>query len=97
METRVRVSHEIKEKAFHFFTMGLNSKEIAKLLDVPSYRTVQNWMTKENWKERANPISKQERTIQLREKGFTYRNIAMTLQISVSSVRRYIKVYQSKK
>lgn len=37
------------KKAYKYYCMGLNSKEIAKLLDC-SYRTVQNYMSAENWK-----------------------------------------------
>lgn len=39
-----------KQKAYRYYCMGLNSKEIAKLLDC-SYRTIQNYMSSENWKE----------------------------------------------
>ncbi|MDO5104600.1 sigma factor-like helix-turn-helix DNA-binding protein [Capnocytophaga sp.] len=43
-------------KAFEYYCKGLNSKEIAKLLNC-SYRTVQNYMSAENWKEkRANKL-----------------------------------------
>ena len=42
---------ETKEKAFRYFCMGLNSHEIAKLLDC-SYRTIQNFMSVEKWKEK---------------------------------------------
>lgn len=38
-------------KAFEYYCKGLNSKEIAKLLDC-SYRTIQNFMSAENWKAR---------------------------------------------
>ncbi len=36
-------------KAFKYYCLGLNSKEIGKLMDC-SYRTVQNYMSAENWK-----------------------------------------------
>jgi len=36
-------------KAYKYYCLGLNSKEIAKLLDC-SYRTIQNVMTTEKWK-----------------------------------------------
>jgi DNA-directed RNA polymerase specialized sigma24 family protein len=39
------------QKAFKYYFLGLNSKEIAKLLNC-SYRTVQNYMSLENWKEK---------------------------------------------
>lgn len=39
------------KKAFEYYCKDLNSKEIAKLLDC-SFRTVQNYMSAENWKEK---------------------------------------------
>lgn len=38
-----------KAKAYEYYAKGLNSKEIAKLLDC-SYRTIQNYMSVEGWK-----------------------------------------------
>lgn len=46
-------------KAFEYYSKGLTSKEIAKLLDC-SYRTVQNYMSTENWKEKAYRTKKQK-------------------------------------
>lgn len=43
------------KRAFKYYCLGLNSKEIAKLLDC-SYRTVQNHMHAENWKQRRKDI-----------------------------------------
>jgi DNA-directed RNA polymerase specialized sigma24 family protein len=40
-------------KAFKYYCLGLNSKEIAKLLDC-SFRTIQNYMNDENWKQKRN-------------------------------------------
>lgn len=47
-------------KAFKYYCMGLNSKEIAKILDC-SFRTVQNYMSGENWKEKRADIKKNSR------------------------------------
>ena len=44
------------KKAFKYYCLGLNSKEIAKLLDC-SFRTVQNYMSVENWKQKRNSIN----------------------------------------
>ena len=44
-------------QAFKYFCKGLNSKEIAKLLNC-SYRTVQNYMSAENWKEKRAKLHK---------------------------------------
>lgn len=45
------------KKAFEYYCKGLNSKEIAKLLDC-SYRTIQNFMSAENWKEKRKALTK---------------------------------------
>lgn len=42
-------------KAFEYYCKGLNSKEIARLLDC-SFRTVQNYMHSENWKEKRKAL-----------------------------------------
>ena len=44
------------KKAFKYYCLGLNSKEIAKLLDY-SFRTIQNYMNAENWKQKRNSIN----------------------------------------
>lgn len=51
MNTKALITPEMKQRAFKYYCMGLNSREIGKLLDC-SYRTVQNYMSAENWKER---------------------------------------------
>lgn len=38
-------------KAFEYYCKGLNSKEIALILGC-SFRTIQNYMSTENWKKR---------------------------------------------
>lgn len=44
-----------KQKAFKYYCMGLNCKEIAKLLDC-SHRTIQNYSSAENWKKRKHQL-----------------------------------------
>lgn len=46
---------EKRKKAFKYYCMGLNSKEIAKLLDC-SFRTIQNYMSNGNWKQKRKEI-----------------------------------------
>lgn len=43
------------KRAFKYYCMGLNSKEIAKLMDC-SYRTVQNYMSAESWKQQKRHV-----------------------------------------
>ncbi|MHC6201551.1 terminase gpP N-terminus-related DNA-binding protein [Elizabethkingia miricola] len=59
MNTKTLITPEIKQKAFKYFCMGLNSHEISKLLDC-SYRTIQNYMSAENWKERRDKLKTQK-------------------------------------
>ncbi len=49
MKSKNLTSEQIK-KAFKYYCMGLNSHEIGKLLDC-SNRTIQNYMSAENWKQ----------------------------------------------
>lgn len=51
MKKTQKIPLETKNKAFKYYCMGLNSHEIGKLLDC-SYRTIQNFMSAENWKEK---------------------------------------------
>ncbi len=51
MQKNYPIKNIDSKKAFEYYCKGLNSKEIAKLLDC-SYRTVQNYMSAENWKEK---------------------------------------------
>ena len=48
------------KKGFEYYCKGLNSKEIGKLLDC-SFRTVQNYMSAENWKKKRNVLKSKER------------------------------------
>ena len=48
------------KKGFEYYCKGLNSKEIGKLLDC-SFRTVQNYMSAENWKDKRKALKAKER------------------------------------
>lgn len=51
------ISNEAKAEAFRYYCLGLTSHEIAKLLDC-SYRTIQNFMSVEKWKQKKTDIEK---------------------------------------
>jgi putative ATPase subunit of terminase (gpP-like) len=57
MKKKAIITPETKHQAFKYYCMGLTSKEIAKLLDC-SYRTIQNFMSAENWKEKRQRLKK---------------------------------------
>jgi uncharacterized protein YjcR len=69
------VTVDVKEKAFEYYCMGLTSKEIGKLLNL-SFRTVQNYMSTEHWKERREAFAERERKKIIRqyEKELKYGN-----------------------
>lgn len=48
------------KKGFEYYCKGLTSKEIGKLLDC-SFRTIQNYMSAENWKESRELLKSKER------------------------------------
>ena len=56
MKSKNLTPEKIK-KGFKYYCIGLNSHEIAKLLDC-SYRTIQNYMSAENWKEKKQSLKK---------------------------------------
>lgn len=59
----MRKNLESKDQAFKYYCMGLTSKEIEKLVNIP-YRTIQGYMSRENWKfQRADLRQKEEKRI----------------------------------
>lgn len=54
------LTSEQLQKGFKYYCIGLNSHEIAKLLDC-SYRTIQNYMSSENWKEKKQTSNLEEK------------------------------------
>lgn len=83
----------VETKAYKYFLMGLNSKEIAKLLDI-SFRTVQGYMSRGKWKEQRKADNLKHEVLKLYESGETYNEIAEKLKISRTSV--YNKLKQSR-
>jgi uncharacterized protein YjcR len=49
-----------KDLAFNYYCKGLTATEIGKLLDL-SYRTVQGYMSSEDWKAKRSEIQERER------------------------------------
>lgn len=81
---------EKKAKAHRYFCMGLNSKEIGKLLDI-SYRTVQSYMSAGGWNEAKEPHNLKRRAFEMHGNGFSYSEIAKVLQVSKSTVYLYLR------
>ena len=83
------------KKGFYYYCLGLNSKEIGKLLDV-SYRTVQNWMKLYKWKINKTPQPIKKVVFEMSNNGVTYNEIANKLNISRSTVSNWIKQQKTK-
>lgn len=91
MSSKVRNETLTREQeAYRFYMMGLNSKEIAKLLDV-SFRTVQGYMSRGRWKEKREPEAIKYEAVKLYQLGFTYVEIAKRLSVSRTTAYNYLK------
>ena len=88
--SEMRKVDRLKAKAYKYFCMGLNSKEIAKLLDI-SFRTVQSYMSSDGWKKKQKPENLKFEALKLYELGHSYEQIAEILNIGRTSVYLYLK------
>lgn len=79
-----------KQKAFKYYCMGLNSKEIAKLLDI-SFRTVQSYMLKENWNEKRKVSTLKSEVLRYYELGYTYKQLIEMFGVSRATIYNYLK------
>jgi DNA-binding CsgD family transcriptional regulator len=86
----VRKSDRTKAKAHKYFVMGLNSKEIGKILDL-SFRTVQSYMSQDDWHKKQKPANLKFEALKLYEFGKSYNEIAELLNVSRTSVYLYLK------
>lgn len=80
-------------RAYRYYLKGLTAKETAKLIDV-SPRTVQRWISEYGFKGKAHPDTLQQRAARLQKEGFSYREIAATIQKSRTTVYNYLKEAQ---
>ena len=87
---KVRKTNNTEAKAYQYYCMGLNSKEIAKLLDI-SFRTVQGYMNRGRWSKSRKPGNLKYEALRLHETGASYSDIARRLNISRTSVYLYLK------
>lgn len=86
---RIRYTYGQKATARKYYLMGLTVPEIAKLMDVPP-RTVEKWQYTEKWTaiKEARPIK--HRAHDLHKAGKTYTQIAEILNVSYTTVWRYL-------
>ena len=81
---------QTRKKAYKYFLIGLNSKEIAKLLDI-SFKTVQSYMLKYKWNANRKRNNFKIELLKMYELGKTYNELAEMFNISRATVYNYIK------
>lgn len=69
-----------QQKALKYFTMGLTSKEIGKLLDT-SPRTIEGYVVRGKWKTSTDDRPLQEKALSLVNNGNSYAETAKILGI----------------
>lgn len=82
-------SLDIKASAKRFYLIGLTLQEISKLIDAP-VRTIEKWQIAESWKELRETTPIQNKALDLKESGKTYKEIATMLNKSNATIWRYI-------
>lgn len=85
-----------KAKAKKYYLIGLSLVEVGKITDTP-FRTVEKWYLAENWKSQReiNPIK--IKATELFDSGMSYKNIALTLGKSQSTISRYLNQVRNEK
>jgi len=81
----MELKEQTLEKVRKYFLMGLNGKEIGKLLDI-SPRTVQRYILESGCREISEPKTIQQKAFELSGKGFSYSEVAKRLRISKTTV-----------
>jgi Response regulator containing a CheY-like receiver domain and an HTH DNA-binding domain len=76
------------QEAYRYHCKGLNSKEIAKILNC-SYRTIQGYMCSGNWNKTRLPTDVMRLAVTMINKGYTRKQVAKQLKVSVSTVDNY--------
>jgi transposase len=89
-EVTIGFNNSLIDRAYQYYLKGLNGVEIGKLLDV-SPRTIQRYVKDNKFKELAAPKALQRRAIELHQRGHSYREIAITLRKSRTTVYYYLK------
>ncbi|HCT31520.1 MAG TPA: hypothetical protein DIW31_12525 [Bacteroidales bacterium] len=87
---RNKYTIEHREKARKYYIMGLNLHEISKLLDDCPVRTLEKWQQAEKWTDLKQPESIKKKALELSEAGKSYNEIAKILEISRTTVWRYL-------
>lgn len=83
------------QSALRYFTMGLNAKEISKLLDC-SHRTIEKYISDGQWKKPTDNRTLQEKVVALVDSGKSYSEVAKEFGICKATVYNYLKRERAK-
>ena len=89
----MELKEKILSKVRKYYLMGLNGKEIGKLLDI-SPRTAQRYISESGSRETSEPKTIQQKAFDLSAKGFSYADIAKRLRVSKTTVYLWHKKRQ---
>lgn len=95
-EVKQRNSYTLDEKAKakKYYLIGLSLVEVGKITDTP-FRTVEKWYIAENWKAQREITPIKTKANDLFNSGMSYKEIAVTLGKSQSTVSRYLKTVRN--
>lgn len=95
-EPKQRNSYTLDEKAKakKYYLIGLSLVEVGKITDIP-FRTVEKWYIAENWKSQREIIPIKIKANDLFNSGMSYKEIAVTLGKSQSTISRYLKTVRN--
>lgn len=82
---------EHRTNARRYYLMGLKLSEISKLLDGLPVRTLEKWQQREKWKALTETEPIKERVLNMHRAGYSYNQIAETVNINRTTVWRWLK------
>lgn len=83
-----------KAKAKKYYLIGLTLLEVGKITDTP-FRTIEKWYIAENWKGQREITAIKKKANDLFVSGMSYKEIALTLGKSQSTISRYLKAVRN--
>ena len=79
-----------QKKAYQYYIMGLNSKEIGKLLDV-HFRAVQHLAQSAKWKQSELKDKRKAKALELYQSDHSYNEIAEKIGVGRTTVYNWLK------
>ena len=95
---KIRVLHTdtTRKDAARFYVLGLTLPEISKQVDVP-LRTLERWQSTDKWFNLRNSEPIKDKVCEMYENGISKQDISDKINLSYTTVYRYIKAYEDEK